>query len=299
MIRVGYIASNSFSGSTLLTLLLGAHRNISTCGELKWSDLDLETYRCSCGELIRACPYWLGIQSALAAQGVPFDLRNPRTEYRCCGPVSAKWSAAAPRGPLFETARNFVLGGSPEGRREWQRFKLVNRLAIQAMLKADQASCFVDASKDPLRLRYLIDTGDYDLRIIHLVRDGRAVTYSAIKNEGSAAERAAREWVRTHHQIVDLARRLPAKSYMMMRYEDLCRDPAGTLNTICDFLSLPHADLLTEYAQAEQHVLGNRMRLEARNGIKLDEKWRNMLEPAALQSFQRIGADLNRQYAYV
>jgi hypothetical protein len=298
MIRLGYIASNSFSGSTLLTLLLGAHRDISTCGELKWSDLDLETYRCSCGELIAACGYWRTVQAALERQSLPFELRNPRTEYRCRGTLTRRLSAAAPRGPLFETARDVLLGLTPDGRREWVRFRRINREAIRAMLEADRASCFVDASKDPLRLRYLLDTGDYDLRIIHLVRDGRAVTNSAIKNEGTSAAHAASEWVRTQQQIVRLSRRVLPGGYQMIRYEDLCRQPSETLAALCDFLSVARADLVNDYAGSTQHVLGNRMRLAAQGEIKLDDKWRTMLKPDDLATFERIGGVLNRQYGY-
>jgi Sulfotransferase family len=298
MIRMGYIASNSFSGSTLLTLLLGAHPRISTVGELKWGNLDLDSYRCSCGKLLRECGYWQHVQGEMDRQGLSFELQNPRTEYRVPGSLALRVSSAAPRGMLFETARDMLLALLPAARREWDRFRRVNAGAIQAMLEADHAECFVDASKDPLRLRYLLDTGDYDLRIIHLVRDGRAVTCSGIKNEGAEAGHVSREWVRTHDQIKRLARRVPKQSYVMMRYEDLCRDPAGMLNMLCDFLSLPQADLLAQYAQSEQHVLGNRMRLEARNGIKLDEKWRTMLQPGQLATFERIGGGLNRQYGY-
>ena len=49
-----YIMSPSFSGSTLLTFLMGAHPSVATVGELKATSLgDIDEYDCSCGSRIR------------------------------------------------------------------------------------------------------------------------------------------------------------------------------------------------------------------------------------------------------
>ena len=53
-----YITSASFSGSTLLTFLLNTHPEIATIGEMKGDSMDVERYRCSCGDPIGRCPFW-------------------------------------------------------------------------------------------------------------------------------------------------------------------------------------------------------------------------------------------------
>ena len=54
-----YILAPSYTGSTLLTFLLAQHKSIATIGELKATAReDLETYRCSCGSLMRKCHFW-------------------------------------------------------------------------------------------------------------------------------------------------------------------------------------------------------------------------------------------------
>ena len=68
MIDLVYIASPSYSGSTLLTFLLNAHRDVATMGELKWGPIDLETYCCSCGELLTACPFWQDVARRVEAE---------------------------------------------------------------------------------------------------------------------------------------------------------------------------------------------------------------------------------------
>ena len=61
-----YILSPSYSGSTLLTCLLARHPDIATVGELKASALgSLDSYKCSCGELLRECQFWDRIASRM------------------------------------------------------------------------------------------------------------------------------------------------------------------------------------------------------------------------------------------
>ncbi len=59
-IRLIYILAASHSGSTLLSLLLGSHPEITTIGELKATSLgDPDQYRCShCLLLVLATVAW-------------------------------------------------------------------------------------------------------------------------------------------------------------------------------------------------------------------------------------------------
>ena len=59
MIPCLYVASPSYSGSTLLTMLLAEHPEVATIGEMKGGQEDLSSYRCSCGALFAACPFRL------------------------------------------------------------------------------------------------------------------------------------------------------------------------------------------------------------------------------------------------
>ncbi len=73
-LRVAYVLACSHSGSTLLAMLLGAHPDACTIGELKLSSLgDIDCYRCSCGELIVQCAFWSESTSPNAAKEVRFQ----------------------------------------------------------------------------------------------------------------------------------------------------------------------------------------------------------------------------------
>lgn len=299
MIKLIYIASPSYSGSTLLTFLMNAHPQIATIGELKWGTIDLDTYRCSCGELLRECGFWHEIQARVEAQGLPFDLRLPPTDFRFPDhPLADRFARARNRGPIFEAVRQAAIAVSPVCRERWPTIAAVNRAAVEAILSVQGGTIFLDGSKDPVRLSHLIATGDYDIRVIHLVRDGRGVVYSTMKNKGLSPEVAATDWLRTHDQIDRVGSRLPSGSMLGVRYEDLCRDVAKEMARIFDFSGVSPDEWAANPGGVEHHILGNSMRLSAERSIALDEKWRNALTTEQLADFEAIAGDENRALGY-
>ena len=299
MIRLVYVASPSFSGSTLLTFLLNAHPDVATIGELKWGEIDLETYQCSCGSRLCECRFWDAVSKAVRARGLPFDLARPPTDFRCRRrPWADRIARARVRGPMFERIRSAALAVVPATRRNWLVIAAVNRAVIEASLDLQGAQVFADASKDPVRLIHLQACGHYEIRVIHLIRDGRGVTNSAIKNQDMSAEFAAREWLRTHRQIELMSGRLGGDRVLRVAYEDLCRALPETMSHVFSFIGVNNADISEDYHLKEHHVLGNRMRLRLTNKVRLDEKWRTTLKPEALCLFERLAGDRNRAYGY-
>lgn len=297
MIPLVYIASPSYSGSTLLTFLLNTHPRLATIGELKWGDIDLETYACSCGRLLRACSCWEHVATAVRGEGLPFDLARPPTDFRCrSAPFVDRIVRARVRGAAFEAVRTGARTVLPAARQAWPIVAAVNRAAIGAILAWSRADVFADASKDPVRLKHMAETGDYDIRVLHLVRDGRGVVNSAIKNDNSTPELAAREWVRTHRQVERLDALLSRDRRLVVRYEDLCRAPRDVMHEVFRFIGLEPIDVPPDYRAVEHHILGNKMRLRPHVEIRLDEKWRTTLAPSTLRVFERIGGAMNQSY---
>ncbi len=294
-----YIASPSFSGSTLLTFLLASHPDIATIGELKWWSVDLEDYRCSCGELLKECGFWASVRSEMASRGIEFDLADPKTRFRLSEHgVGDRVLRARVRGRLFETVRSGLLATLPGLSRFYAETIHRNRNVMQVVMALQGGRMFLDGSKEPIRLKHFAQAGGFNIRVIHLIRDGRAVTNSGIKNQQLTVERSAREWVLSHRQIERLDRHLAPNRLMRLRYEDLCADPGGNMREVFEFLGLDAAKADQDFHAGEQHILGNRMRLTFSSKIELDEKWRSMLTTADLEVFERIGGELNRRYGY-
>src|SRR5207302_7960282 len=107
-----YIASPSFSGSTVLAMLLGRHPEIATIGEMKGGQEDLATYACSCGTRFIKCPFWASLIAALGERGFVYDLSDRRTmpAFRMPGSsVGDRFMRSSYRSAGFELLRDLVL----------------------------------------------------------------------------------------------------------------------------------------------------------------------------------------------
>ena len=93
----------------------------------------------------------------------------------------------------------------------------------------------IDSSKNISRAAALAGDSRHDIRVLHLIRDGRGVLRSRRKRaevDGRPyREKAAlAEWLGKNLMISWLlARRLPADRFLLARYEDLLTDPAAEL----------------------------------------------------------------------
>ena len=295
-VTLAYIASPSFSGSTLLTFLLAGHPDIATVGELKCQALgDVDHYDCSCGTRIRDCPFWSRLQRRLAERGTDFRLDDFGTHFRCrTKPVLDRILRARVRGPAFEHLRRTALRLVPGGRRLVRDRVEHNARIIEQVMDMRNARIFLDASKDPVRAEYLIESGRFDVFIIHLIRDGRGTAYSYMRHDGMTMADATREWKRTHAECSRLLRLVPAIRGLVVRYEDLCADPGGTVAGIVEFLGLAPHPLIERFQSVEHHIVGNAMRLTSSGQIRLDEKWRTLLTREELHTFERV---VGRPYA--
>ncbi len=298
MREVLYVLSPGHSGSTLLGLVLGALEPVATVGELKrapaaWRNNEL----CSCGVAMQACAFWQQIQSELVRTGPGLDDPQFATHYAQRGEAALKFAAGQIRSEPVEWVRRCALKAWPAARRSLEHLLQCNRRIIDAVLRVTGRRMFLDTSKDAARLRYLLDDATLAVRVVHLVRDGRAVACSLIR-KGRDPEEAAREWVSEHRQALRLLERIDPARWCRVRYEDFCRDPLGWLNRICDLAGLPRAAALPAWHRQHSHVIGNRMRLRGDSAIRLDETWRERLSPAQLEPIERIVGPLNRSFGY-
>lgn len=322
--RVAYILAASHSGSTLLSMLLGSHPQIATVGEMKFSSQamgDLERYRCSCGLPIRACRFWQEVKKSMAARGYDFDLACAGTDYRSSDSRYAqRLLGPMCRGRLLENLRDAALGWSPAWQRQLAEIHRRNAALVSVVRALTQAEVVVDSSKVALRLKYLLRNPDLHVKVIRLVRDGRAVAltymnpaeFADAQNPnyrgggwgGSRADErltmteAAHRWRRCIQEAESILRYMPASQWIEVRYEDYCNDPDAALNRLHRFLGVAPSRLPGEFRSIEQHVIGNGMRLDTTSEVHLDERWRAVLTEQDLRTFERIAGATNRRYGY-
>lgn len=321
-IRLVYILSASHSGSTLLALLLNAHPEICTVGELKATSLgDVKRYRCSCRRLIKECPFWNGIARKMAGQGIDFDIADSGTDFGYgASPYVAKLLQPLYRGGVFENIRDALLLLSPRWRTLQPIIQSTNTALMQAVLSQSRKKVIVDSSKIGLRLKFLMKNPQLDLRIIRLVRDGRAVllTYMDPANFADAKsaelragghgggreserltlEQAAREWRRSNEEAEALLRNQNRLHRMTVRYEALCCQPEKTLKDLFAFIGVTQNHVNLDFRAVEHHVIGNGMRLDSSSQIRRDDRWRYYLTESQIAAFDRLAGELNTSLGY-
>ena len=324
MTRLAYILAASHSGSTLLSMLLGSHPQVVTTGEINLSAKaigSLDRYRCSCGELILECAFWQKVKEGMTARGHVFDLSDASTDFMASDSAYARrLLTPMVRGPWLEGLRDAALSLSPIWRRQIRQIQDRNAAFASTAVDVTGASVVVDSSKIALRLKYLLRNTDLDIKVIRLIRDGRAVALTYMdpagfadakdpvrraggmggdrKDQGMQMEQAAYEWRRCVEEAEQVLRTLSPSQWIEVRYEAYCSRPDETLSRICQFLEIEPGKLPNSFRNVEQHVVGNGMRLDTTSEIQLDERWQSTLSKRDLAKFTRIAGDMNQRYGY-
>lgn len=320
--RLAYILAASHSGSTLLAMLLNACPEICSVGELKATALgDPERYRCSCLNRIKECPFWITISNEMHRRGLAFDVTNAGTDIRTDVSPYVRWLLGPlHRGPFIEGLRDAALGLVPSWKRQLARVQVLNTNLIDCVLVRTGKKLIVDSSKIGIRAKYLLRNPALDVRVIRLIRDGRGVALAymdpanfadasdySLRGGGMGidcdAERlplreAAREWRRSNEEAEAILETLDRSRWIEIRYEALCIQPTVTLQRIVSFLGFDSTQTCTDFRQVEHHVLGNGMRFDATDEVRLDERWRSVLSAADLRIFNSLAGDLNRRLGY-
>lgn len=293
-----YVLSSGRSGSTLLDLLLGAHPNLWSVGELQILPWELEEHRapCGCGQHLNACDFWNSVLNDLRESGVdldggPLPLRHFRNAHGF-GQV------------LRKDHLRSLWGGqlTPQQRRLANSYGELNHAVLDAVrnragvLRPTGIQWMVDASKDPYRLAYLVESGLFDVRVVHLVKDPRAFVHSMTRAdeqlERSRVLRFSLRWgVENRLMRRYLQAGLPTDQWRGVRYEDLAARPAETLAELFTWLGVdPQFPAHEAFRESESHaVSGNQMRWQS-GGVRLDQKWRKQLPTWA----QRCAWSLSR-----
>lgn len=322
--QLAYILAASHSGSTLLSMLLGSHPQIATIGEMNLSPRamgDLDRYRCSCGQFIRQCDFWQRVSEGMARRGVAFDLAWAGTDYRG---VESRYARRLlkpmHRGKAIECIRDTGLSLLPAWRAGLAKIHRQNAALASTIAELAEALLVVDSSKVGLRLKYLLQNPDLDVKVIRLIRDGRAVALTYMdpagfadardpsrraggtggdrKGERLSMHQAAYQWRRCMEEAEHVLKGVDRSRWIEVRYEDYCREPDATLERLHRFLGVEPGRQPRDFRSVEQHVVGNGMRLDTTSEIYLDERWREVLTQSDLRTFDAVAGKMNRRYGH-
>lgn len=280
-LRVVFIAGAGRSGSTLLDRLLGSLPGVVAAGELRhaWQLGVIQDEYCGCGQRFRSCGTWQAVfQRAFGGfNAVPAGAIHRRQE----------------RLVQLRNAPQLVSDRLLRGRlrEERQRWADTHGRLLGAVASVHGAHTVVDSSKNPLYGLLLASMDDIDLRVVHLVRDSRAVAYSWTRRVkphpfkgGEPAFALARTWQAAAWWDAAnlLSEALPPlrRRSLRVRYEDLARDPVPVLQRITRFAGLPAiepvAGTTASFELGVHHTAGgNPMRWQhGQVAVRPDRAWR-------------------------
>ena len=296
-----YILAPSYSGSTLLTLLLAQHKEIATVGELNFDNRkrDMDTYVCSCGDKLKECAFWKNVSDICAERGVSFSVENFDTTFHSEFWLTDRILRTTYKSRAFSVAKTWLMRCIP-GATETLNEKIERIYEIgQAIRLAQNGEVLLDASKHPGRLYHFMQSGFWDIKVIYLTRDGRGVTRSNMSNQNLTFNSAMKQWRRAASELHRCWNLVPETDGIHIKYEDLCSDPTEILSRIYSKFGMAELnDRDVSNVVQDQHILGNRMRLTSNLEVNLDEKWRSDLSRHQLAEFDRVAGRLNLNIGY-
>jgi hypothetical protein len=262
----------------------------------------IDKYICSCGELLLRCSFWQRLAKRVEELDKPFEIASPCWKTRFDVSTNRYINSLAIRS-LGSTAldglRDRCLAPFGSVRRKLDRAGTVNMVFARAAMELSNTRVFVDASKVEHRVRLLARVPELDLRVIHLVRDARGGTASVMKNtRTSNVTVATRSWRRRNLEAERARRFLPSDRWLLIRYGELCADPQAVMDSVADFIGVPHAPLAEDFRSVEHHLIGNQMRLRGSGSIREDLSWRAFLAESDLDTIARISGATNRHFGY-
>jgi len=291
-----FIATLPRSGSTLLGMMLGSHSQICHIGESAyWSKIDVQSALCCCGKI--GCPSLLEISRIIS--NFPKEIKAISM---ACGIID---STDEPN-----KIRHSLSLSSPIS----DEAKLIPTLQLSCrglgIISNAARTVFgrdivVENSKYISIAETLLDQ-DENWKVIILTRDPRGIASS--NKESGKRKNVPRPVKDKIDLFLSFAKRsakmIQRDRTILIRYEDLCRNPIATIGNLCEFLEVPFENRVLEFKRNKGHLLmGNHMMHDSNQSIQEDCHWHDLLNEEErslfmkdefIQAFEQIGYDLRK-----
>jgi hypothetical protein len=308
--RIVYIGGIGRSGSTLIDRLLGQVPGVCAIGELvyMWQRGIAQGNRCGCGEPFSQCPFWQEVLTA--AFGGAQNVDAARVEHLRAAVDRARFI------PLL-----LAPSLRPAFRAKLDEYVSYCTRIYDAVRAVSGCEVIVDSSKAPSFAFCLRSSRRVDLRVVHVVRDSRAVAYSWTRKVPRAEAtgptymptlrpvRTAGQW--NYHNVALQMLEATGTPTLRVRYEDLVSRPYEKLAEIAEFTGVPSAPEQLSFIGADEggswadlrvsHVAsGNRMSFRTgRIPIRLDDEWRASMSSTDRRTVTALTLPLLGQYGYL
>lgn len=267
-----YILGSGHCGSTLLNLLLNGHSRMLGLSEIQNIHRLASTLHQDEPTPL-AAPFWRSVIDCYEVS------TNQTFEDIFIGAPGAKE----------------VLSYTIEESQEWAQ---ANEELLTCIARQSEAKLLVDASKFFSRCYLLQRSGMFNLRIIHLIRDGRAIVNSYARKYDQFRI-GFRRWLIPSLGALYLRPQVKSSCWLGVKYEALADQPIKSLRRICGFLEIPFEPEMIHYRRHPYFgIFGNRMAKRNDERIYLDNAWKQELSLNYRLRFALLGGWLNALYGY-
>jgi len=179
-LRLLFIGGAWRSGSTLLDLMLGQHPGVFAAGELReiWRRGLIENGHCGCRLPFRDCPFWRRVGESAFGGWKNLDIQAlVGMRQRLDRPSSITAG-------LRRSGSGGARAGHGTNQTDRDRYVSTLQALLEGIRTVSGADVVADSSKSPAHARLLQQIPGLDLRLVRLLRDSRAVTYSWRRGAG-------------------------------------------------------------------------------------------------------------------
>ncbi|MGI9157364.1 MAG: sulfotransferase [Marmoricola sp.] len=286
MTKILYIAGWGRSGTTLMDSVLGQVDGIVSTGELHnlWQRGLVDGRDCGCGLRLRDCEFWSRV----------FDLG-----FGGIGKLDPR--AAIQAQSSMHTRHVLDVMRAQKAGRTMQDVAYAPHLKrlYDGIAKASQARVIVDSSKYPVDAIVAAGLPGYEVYVVHMVRDPRAVAYSwsrrkDVRDKATGGGilprvgmlRSTVVWQLYNSVIATADRRVVGRArYLRLSYEEFASRPEEVLTRVLELVGeRPSDPPLINDSQVELSAThsagGNPDRFRSgKTTIRLDSAWKANMSP--------------------
>lgn len=300
LLKIVYIMGAGRSGSTALDLVLGSARGALGTGEL-WAALEEDSSKtgsCACGEDFDECKFWTAALDRYENRLRPRGLSDVRRLRR-----------------LHDQARRLpqkLLGREPE---HLEQYRADTIALFESLAEESNASTIVDSTKQVGRGFNLAQCPGLDVYVIHLIRDGRGVMWSRLRDR-LRGEVYRNQWLRdrpgfsiakwtAQNALAERVGLRLGQRYRLLRYEDFASEPISTLREIAAWASLDLDDVIEALNAGEpltaSHQIGGNVRARSSKRtfrVNADESWKREMPRGTRAYFWLAAGWYARRFGY-
>lgn len=304
-VSVVYVVGSGRCGTTLLDTILSNHPQVYGAGELALLSVNnlFHRFYCPCGGPVDGCQFWGAVMAEWFRRTGMTDL----TEH-------------ARLRQLFEGPRLVGLSRLMRERlrpsKEFAKYASQTAELYRSIRQVSGRNIIVDSSAIPMRAFALSMMSEIDLRLVHLVRDGRGVAWSLKKGlqedpkqgigtteEPRPVWRSALTWIAYNMASTWVCRQVPRDRSFFCRYEDLSVNSEDVLDRLGDFIGCDFSELVQRIKSGEPLKVGctfggNRMRMGGSVRLRLDSDWTQKLSQSEKRTLSWMCGWLMRRYGY-